>query len=56
VATVRRDAAKRSSTATTAAPGSKTTVAAARLIDPATGLPDSMSARPVAMSSDAVTG
>jgi hypothetical protein len=38
-----------------AAVGSKTTVAAARHIDPATGLPSSMRARPVDVCSDAVT-
>ena len=55
-ATARRQAVNRSSTATLADPGSKTTVAAARLIEPATGLPASTSARPVTISSDAVTG
>jgi hypothetical protein len=56
VATVRRAAANRSSTWTAADPGAKTTVAAARLIEPATGVPASISARPVARSSDALTG
>jgi hypothetical protein len=53
---VRRQAAKRSLTATLAAVGSKTTVAAARHIEPATGLPASMRSRPVDVCSDAVTG
>jgi hypothetical protein len=35
--------------------GSKTTVAAARHIDPATALPASMRSRPVEVCSDAVT-
>jgi hypothetical protein len=55
VATVRRPAAKDALIVTFASDGSKTTVAAARLIDPATGAPCSMSARPALVSSAAVT-
>ena len=55
---MRRLAAKDALTVTFAADGSKTTVAAARLIDPATGAPSSINVRPgsSAVSSGAVTG
>ena len=58
MATVRRLAANDALMVTFAAAGSKTTVAAARLIDPATGAPRSISVRPgsSAVSSGAVTG